>query len=69
VGFPRDQSGLASYVYFDDETKTVYWRRVPFDVNGYHSALESMEPEIQGLEDDLLDLDGAIKEETSEATS
>ena len=62
VGFPRDVSNMASYVYYDDETRAVYWRRVPFDIEGYQTALESMEPEMQDLADDLLELGGSMTE-------
>ncbi len=60
VGVPRDGSGKASYVYFDDEERTVFWRYVPFDVAGYESALESMAPEINRLVSELPSLNGGM---------
>ncbi len=66
VGFPRNESDHASYVYFDDEEMTVYWRRVPFDVSGYQTALDSMEPEIQNLASELPVLDGGMSDDEKE---
>ena len=39
VGQPRDGSALASYCIYDTETCSVYWRRVPFDLDEYKQAV------------------------------
>jgi len=40
VGEPRDRDDLrARYVLFDDDTRSVYFRRVEFDVDGYREDL------------------------------
>ena len=41
VGFPRDIRDQSSYCIYDEETNVVYWRRIPFDYEGYVIALES----------------------------
>ncbi len=40
VGQPRDGDVRASYALYDNETGAVYFRRIPFDVNGYRASLE-----------------------------
>lgn len=40
VGQPRDGDVRASYAIYDQEAGTVYFRRIPFDVNGYRASLE-----------------------------
>ena len=37
VGLPRDADGRASYVIFDDRTRAVYFRRVPFDMDAFRA--------------------------------
>lgn len=37
VGLPRDADGRASYVIFDDATRAVYFRRVPFDMDAFRA--------------------------------
>lgn len=39
VGSPRDGNPQASYVIFDDETKSVYFKRVTFDLEAFRSAV------------------------------
>lgn len=41
VGNPRDGDPRASYCIFDNAKNAVYWRRIPFDITAYRSALES----------------------------
>ncbi len=41
VGQPRDGETRASYCVFNDHTRSVYWRRIPFDIDAYKTALES----------------------------
>lgn len=38
VGQPRDGYALASYCIFEAETRSVFWRRVPFDLDQYIKA-------------------------------
>ena len=35
VGLPRDPDGRACYAIYDDEARTVYFRRVPFDMDAF----------------------------------
>lgn len=41
VGQPRTRDLFASYCIYDSEIRSVYWRRVTFDVEGYRKALKS----------------------------
>ncbi len=41
VGQPRDETALASYCIYETETKSVYWRRVPFDLDQYMSSVRA----------------------------
>jgi len=47
VGYPRLGDGRSSYCLFDDETKTIAFRLLPFDSVGYRKALKAA-----GLGDD-----------------
>lgn len=40
VGLPRDADGRASYVLFDEDTRAVYYRRVPFDMDAFRADVE-----------------------------
>lgn len=39
VGHPRDGDPRASYCIYDAQTQSVFWRRVPFDLDAYRQAL------------------------------
>lgn len=39
VGQPRDGLALSSYIIYDTESRSVYQRRVPFDIDSYKSAV------------------------------
>jgi predicted phosphodiesterase len=41
VGQPRDGDARASYCIFDTDARSVVWRRLPFDLDGYRSDVES----------------------------
>lgn len=41
VGQPRGGDCRSSYCIYDTETKSVYWRRVAFDVEAYRKALKA----------------------------
>jgi diadenosine tetraphosphatase ApaH/serine/threonine PP2A family protein phosphatase len=40
VGQPRDGDPRASYCLYDSTLRTVTWRRIPFDLDGYRDDLE-----------------------------
>lgn len=40
VGLPRDADGRASYAIFDEENRTVYYRRVPFDMDAFRADVD-----------------------------
>jgi diadenosine tetraphosphatase ApaH/serine/threonine PP2A family protein phosphatase len=40
VGQPRDGDARASYCLYDTALRSVYWRRVPFDLDLYREALQ-----------------------------
>ena len=40
VGQPRGAEAVASYCIYDEDLKTVIWRRVPFDADAYRRAVE-----------------------------
>lgn len=40
VGQPRDGDVRASYAIYEQDAGTVYFRRIPFDVNGYRATLD-----------------------------
>ena len=39
VGQPRDGDARASYCIYDDEAQSVYFRRIPFDLDAYRAAV------------------------------
>jgi len=39
VGSPRDGDARACYCLYDTDQRAVYWRRVPFDLDGYRTAV------------------------------
>lgn len=39
VGQPRDGDPRASYCLYDADSRSVFWRRVPFDLDAYRAAL------------------------------
>lgn len=39
VGQPRDRDTRASYCIYDTNTQSVYWRRLPFDLDAYRADL------------------------------
>ncbi len=41
VGQPRDNDLRACYCIYDTETRSIYWRRVGFDVESYRKALRA----------------------------
>ncbi len=41
VGNPRDGDIRSSYCLFDESARSVFWRRVPFDIDGYESDLKA----------------------------
>jgi predicted phosphodiesterase len=41
VGQPRGIDSRASYCIYDTETKSIYWRRVAFDLDAYRKALKA----------------------------
>lgn len=41
VGQPRDGHALASYCIFDTDTRSLFWRRVPFDIDEYRNAVSA----------------------------
>ncbi|MEI8138262.1 MAG: metallophosphoesterase family protein [bacterium] len=41
VGQPRDKDPRACYCIYDTETRSIYWRRVRFDVEPYRKALRA----------------------------
>ena len=41
VGQPRDKDPRACYCIYDTETRSVFWRRVKFDVEAYRKALRA----------------------------
>ena len=41
VGQPRDGHALASYCIFDTDTRSIFWRRVPFDIDEYCKAVSA----------------------------
>ena len=41
VGQPRGSDNRACYCIYDTETKSIYWRRVAFDVEAYRKALKA----------------------------
>jgi predicted phosphodiesterase len=40
VGQPRDGETRASYAILETDPLSIYWRRIPFDIDGYAAALE-----------------------------
>ena len=40
VGQPRDGDARACYCIFDTDSRSVFWRRIPFDLDAYRNALE-----------------------------
>lgn len=40
VGNPRDGDIRASYVIFDTEQQSLFWRRIPFDLDAYRAAMQ-----------------------------
>ena len=40
VGQPRGAEAVASYCIYDEDLKTVVWKRVPFDADAYRQAVE-----------------------------
>lgn len=40
VGQPRDGDPRASYCLYDSESRSVFWRRIPFDLDQYRQALQ-----------------------------
>lgn len=41
VGQPRDGDARACYCIFDTDSRSVFWRRIPFDLDAYRGALEA----------------------------
>jgi len=41
VGQPRDKDSRACYCIYDTESRSVYWRRITFDVESYRKALRA----------------------------
>lgn len=41
VGQPRDGDARASYYIFDQDAGELFWRRIPFDIDAYRSAIRS----------------------------
>jgi len=41
VGQPRDGDARACYCIFDTDSKAVFWRRIPFDLDAYRRELEN----------------------------
>ena len=41
VGQPRGSDARSCYCIYDTETKSIYWRRVAFDVDAYRKALQA----------------------------
>lgn len=41
VGHPRDADPRASYCVYDSESGSVFWRKIPFDLDAYRQALET----------------------------
>jgi len=41
VGQPRDKDPRACYCIYDTETRSIYWRRVAFDVESYRKGLKA----------------------------
>lgn len=39
VGQPRDWDARAAYCIYDTESASVFWRRIPFDLDAYRAAL------------------------------
>lgn len=39
VGSPRDGDARGSFCLYDDRARAVYWRRVPFDLDAFRTAL------------------------------
>lgn len=42
VGSPRDGDARASYCLYDTEQRSVYWRRVPFDLDAFRAAVKAV---------------------------
>lgn len=40
VGQSRDEDTRASYLVYDDLQKSIFWRRIPFDLDAFKAALE-----------------------------
>lgn len=40
VGQPRDGDTRSSYVIYDSSTRSVTWRRIPFDLDAFNAAIE-----------------------------
>ncbi len=40
VGQSRDHDTRASYLIYDDAVKSVFWRRIPFDLDAFENALD-----------------------------
>jgi predicted phosphodiesterase len=41
IGLPRDNDPRATYCLLDTKERTIRWRRIHFDVTGYHRALQA----------------------------
>ncbi len=41
VGSPRDGDARACYCIYDTDEKSIYWRRIPFDLDAYRHSLAS----------------------------
>ncbi len=41
VGQPRDRQAFATYCILDTQERSVFWRRIPFDIDAYRSSLQT----------------------------
>lgn len=67
VGQPRDGDARAAYCIYDRNAKSIFWRRLPFDLDAYRAALKKAglpESASPFLNDDPLAAKRTIEEQT-----
>lgn len=48
VGQPRDGDARANYCIYDTDLNSVFWRRIPFDLDAYRAAVEKAGIPVEG---------------------
>jgi predicted phosphodiesterase len=68
VGSPRDGDARASYCIYDTDESSIYWRRIPFDLDAYRQCLERVGIDATGsyfLQHDPLQKTPSVRDQLS----